>query len=357
MDKKLKKWHNYLGTDGVQIAEQKRQDMSLATMFVIAIVVFSALLIVNHDKYPPILLYTLVSILVFVTFSAILFYFTKFKQLGRMVLCSGVLGFNGALIYSGGAENTALYWVMYYPLIVYSITGPRWGTYFSMAFVLMCGILLYTPDLLMAEYKDVEKSRFLLSSVVIIIFSFINEYYRFQSQTDIETESIDNKRDANTDALTSIPNRRFLETSYFPYLRSNGTYLLPASFIMTDIDKFKFINDTYGHDVGDSAIIHAVNVIKKTLRNTDVLCRVGGEEFLICIPQMDLNRAAALAEKIRASLEKNPLKLNDGTEIAVRSSFGVSSIETAEDFSSAIKLADERLYQAKATGRNKVVSV
>jgi two-component system, cell cycle response regulator len=355
-NKLKKKWHNYINTDGIKVAERNRQDMSLATMIVIAVVVFSSLLISNYDTYSTLLFSSLLGVLIFILISAALFYLTPFQQAGRLVLCGGVLGFNGCLIYTGGAENTALYWVLYYPLICYSITGHRWGSFFSAAFVVMCIVMLFGPDLLLAEYREVEKKRFLFSSLVIIIFSFINEYYRFRSQSSIETVSLDTTRDANTDVLTDIPNRRFLESSYFPYLRSNGEYLLPAAFIMTDIDRFKLINDSYGHDVGDKAIVHAVNVIKKTLRNTDVLCRVGGEEFLICIPQMPLSRAVQLAEKIRTTMESTPLVLEDGTSIAVRSSFGVSLLESVDDFNAAIKLADDRLYKAKETGRNKVVS-
>ena len=68
---------------------------------------------------------------------------------------------------------------------------------------------------------------------------------------------------------------------------------------MLDIDDFKLLNDNYGHDVGDKAIVHCVNVIRKALRNTDVLCRVGGEEFLVCIPQMGIKKAEKIAEEVQ----------------------------------------------------------
>ena len=356
MQKKHEKWHRYINTDNVQNVEQVRQNTSLLAMISLAIVVLSGLLIANYDKYSPFLSSSLAGTLILVLISAFLFYLTSFKQLGRIVLCTGVLIFNACLIYSGGTENTALYWVMYYPLIVYSIMGPKWGSYFSGAFVVMSFYMLYTDGIVIASYGEAEKSRFLLSALVIIIFSFINEYYRYQSHSKIETVSIKHKQDANTDALTDIPNRRFLEASYFPYLKTNAGLLLPASLIMTDIDHFKVINDTYGHDVGDKAIVHAVNVIKKALRNTDVLCRVGGEEFLICIPQMGIDKATKIAEKIRVSLQETPLILEDGKPLTIRSSFGVSEITSSDDFSTAIKSADDRLYKAKEQGRNRVVA-
>ncbi len=356
MQKKNEKWHRYINTDNVQGAEQTRQDMSLFAMIILAVFVLGGLLVSNHEKYSAFLNGSLASVLGIVIASALIFYLTPFKQPGRIILCIGVLGFNGCLIYSGGSENTALYWVMYYPLIVYSITGPRLGSVFSLAFVTLCITLLYGDNLIPAVYGQVEKSRFILSTLVIIVFSFINEFYRFRSHSIIESVSTDHKHDANTDALTNIPNRRFLESSYFPYLKTNSDVLLPASLIMADIDHFKMINDTYGHEVGDQAIIHAVNVIKKTLRNTDVLCRIGGEEFLICIPQMSLIKASKVAEKIRLSLQETPLVLDDGQVITIKSSFGVSDISSRDDFNTAIKVADDRLYAAKEQGRNRVVS-
>ena len=356
MNAKQQKWYSYLKTDRVQLLEQSRKDMSLLTMIIIAILVFSSLIIVNHEIYDDFLLYSLVGALVMVVTSSCLFYLTSHRLGGRLLLCSGVLVFNGCLIYSGGTENTALYWVMYYPLIVYSITGPKYGSVFSLAFLAMSAYLLYTPGAIDATYAPTEISRFLLSSFVIVIFSFINEFYRFKSHNMIETVSLDNKKEANTDALTDIPNRRFLEDSYFPYLQQNSEMLLPAAIIMTDIDHFKMINDTHGHDVGDKAIVHCVNTLKKTLRNTDVLCRIGGEEFLICIPTMSLAKAEKIANKMRLALAETPLMVDGKDPIPIKSSFGVSVITGRSDFNTAIKLADERLYKAKEAGRNRVVA-
>lgn len=356
MQEKYEKWHRYINTDNVDNVEVKRQNMSLLAMITLAIIVLAGLLIVNHQEYSTLLNASIFGGLCFVIVSACIFYLTPHQQVGRIVLCSGLLVFNGMLIYSGGTESTALYWLFYYPLMTYSVTGKKWGSFFSFCFVVIAFLLLYTDGAIKAEYAMAERSRFLLSSLVIILFSFINEFYREQSHSKIESVSIDHKRDANTDALTDIPNRRFLEASYFPYLKANANLLLPASLIMTDIDHFKVINDTYGHDVGDKAIVHCVNVIRKALRNTDVLCRVGGEEFLVCIPQMGIKKAEKIAEKIRVSLQDTPMVLEDGKLLTIRSSFGVSEINSSDEFNSAIKLADERLYSAKEKGRNRVVA-
>lgn len=356
MSNKNEKWYSYLKADRVQLVEQTRKDMSLLTMIIIAIFVFSGLIVANHDIYSEFLLYSLVGALFMVVISACLFYLTSHRLTGRLLLCAGVLAFNGSLIYSGGTDNTALYWVMYYPLIVYSITGHKFGTFFSLSFLAMSAFFLYVPDTTIAVYAETEKSRYLLSSFVIVVFSFINEYYRFQSHSKMESVSLDNKKEANTDVLTDIPNRRFLEDSYFPYLQQNSEVLLPAAVIVADIDHFKMVNDTYGHDVGDRAIVHCVNTFKKTLRNTDVLCRIGGEEFLICIPKMSLNKAEKIANKMRTALADSPLQLEEEQILHLKSSFGVAEISSVRDFNSAIKLADDRLYKAKETGRNKVVA-
>lgn len=159
---------------------------------------------------------------------------------------------------------------------------------------------------------------------------------------------------ANTDILTGLPNRRYaltrLEQESATALRSN----LPLSVLVLDLDHFKSVNDTLGHDVGDKVLAHAAGLMRKTARTNDVVCRLGGEEFLIIAPNTDGITAMLLAERIRGSLEKNqPQGLALPHSITV--SIGVAgSVGAKPSWNELIKYADDALYQVKQANRNGV---
>jgi len=123
---------------------------------------------------------------------------------------------------------------------------------------------------------------------------------------------------------------------------------------MLDIDNFKRINDTYGHDVGDLVLKSLAETIKGILRKNDYIIRYGGEEFLILLPNATIDRAIKVAEKIRREIENKKIKIGD-KEIKFTVSLGVSEIYTSDrSLQNAIKRADEKLYKAKKKGKNRV---
>ncbi len=351
-----KLWQSYLLSRDSIDEENKRRVMSMATMAILGIVIVLSLIIKNGASYPLPLTILLLSFALILTVNMGVYVRTQNIKWAGMVACGATLVFNAALIYSGGKEGSALYWVMFVPLVTYSITGPVVGSIFAAVFLFECVVLLYGPDFGQFQYPALDSSRALMSSGVVVIFSFINEFYRSRSHSNMESLTLIHKRDANTDPLTKIPNRRFLESTYYPHLMSNSQELLPATVILADIDHFKMINDTYGHDVGDDALVHAVDVFKETLRQGDLLCRYGGEEFLICLPNIAPLKAAQIADKVREALEQTPLQLLNGSCLPITCSFGVAEIDRELGIAEALKQADLRLYQAKEKGRNLVVS-
>ncbi|WP_420860760.1 GGDEF domain-containing protein [Algirhabdus cladophorae] len=124
--------------------------------------------------------------------------------------------------------------------------------------------------------------------------------------------------------------------------------------LMVDIDHFKSVNDTYGHYAGDAVIQHVARLIKAQTQPQDIVCRFGGEEFVIFLHQADLSEGNSIAEKIRTDIEANPA-MSDGAQISVTVSIGGSLKEAAQSVDASIKLADTALYRAKETGRNKIV--
>jgi diguanylate cyclase (GGDEF)-like protein len=152
--------------------------------------------------------------------------------------------------------------------------------------------------------------------------------------------------------LTQIPNRRFIDSIYI-----KGVVYDTRDFclVFADLDSFKSINDNYGHDVGDEALVHAVDVFKSRVRHSDLLCRYGGEEFLICLPDTSLEQANKIAEGLRSELQKSPLIVSDDQCLEMTCSFGVASL-SGRTFEEAVQIADNCLYKAKELGRNQVVS-
>jgi len=169
------------------------------------------------------------------------------------------------------------------------------------------------------------------------------------------------KQQAYYDGLTKLLNRaRFIQRSR-DLLENARRFDQCVSFVLFDIDAFKRINDTFGHDAGDRAIVHVVEVAKRQLAPDALFARYGGEEFVVALPAAELAEATAVAERIRAALETTPFSANeDGERIDVTASFGVAAFGAGETASgrdaleSLLRDADAALYRAKRDGRNLV---
>ncbi len=155
---------------------------------------------------------------------------------------------------------------------------------------------------------------------------------------------------ANYDPLTGIMNRAALH-DMFNFV-SKDPFFWPISLIMFDLDNFKEINDTYGHNVGDMVLKKVAETIKRHLRRSDIFARWGGEEFVILLPHTDLRGAVKVAEKLRRALEELEIPQLKGRKITA--SFGVSELRQGESLEEAILRADKALYEAKAKGKNRV---
>lgn len=156
---------------------------------------------------------------------------------------------------------------------------------------------------------------------------------------------------SQTDQLTQIFNRVRFHDAMIHEINRVMRYETDLSIIMFDIDHFKRINDTYGHDIGDEILVAISNLVKNYVRETDIFARWGGEEFMILLPHTSLQNSSKLAERIRAVMEKNNFK----TVGTVTSSFGVTNFVRNENSEIFIKRVDRALYKAKQKGRNRVI--
>ena len=156
------------------------------------------------------------------------------------------------------------------------------------------------------------------------------------------------------DMLTGIYNRRFLDTRLKEECDRHHRYSRPLSLMMIDIDFFKKVNDTYGHQCGDHILKAVAEKASSIIRKTDVLARYGGEEFCCLLPETDAAAAEAVAENLRMQIEEMVSSF-EGNQVSVTISLGISGINGDDTPESLLKRADEALYEAKHTGRNRFV--
>ncbi|MDU0362622.1 PleD family two-component system response regulator [Rhizobium sp. 25PS6] len=163
---------------------------------------------------------------------------------------------------------------------------------------------------------------------------------------------------AVTDPLTGLYNRRYLDNHLNVLFNRSMARGRPLSVLITDIDRFKHVNDTYGHDGGDEVLREFSNRVRSTIRGADLACRYGGEEFVVVMPDTSPEIAAAVAERLRAAIESAPFMLkHSGEALNVTASFGIASrIASVLTPGQLMKQADLALYEAKNTGRNRVVA-
>ncbi|MFA5597878.1 MAG: GGDEF domain-containing protein, partial [Pusillimonas sp.] len=165
------------------------------------------------------------------------------------------------------------------------------------------------------------------------------------------------REQAFTDELTGAINRRqfnFLSERVLSQMQRNGK---PCVLMALDIDHFKRVNDTYGHAIGDLALKAFVRVCKDCVRSNDLMARMGGEEFVVLLPEAERDTGLVIAERIRAAVQELRVELPDGQTLSFTVSIGVTVITPDHpDLSHALSRADERLYHAKTSGRNRVVA-
>ena len=176
-----------------------------------------------------------------------------------------------------------------------------------------------------------------------------SDYLRNRLEESVEASIID--------PLTGLHNRRYMESHLRTLLAEALQSGRALSILVADIDHFKMVNDTYGHDGGDAVLREFSARMQRNTRGIDLACRLGGEEFLIIMPDTDIARAYQVGERLRACIAADPFQVSSETRIRVTASVGLATLERVDDTPEAIfKRADNALYAAKRRGRNRVVA-
>lgn len=156
------------------------------------------------------------------------------------------------------------------------------------------------------------------------------------------------------DPLTGLCNRTALGEALEQEVHRAHRYGHTLSLVMLDVDHFKQINDTHGHMAGDAALKAIAALIRETVRDTDLAFRFGGEEFVLLLNETPASGALIVAERLRQALARRPLRLSDGTELALTASLGVAELQADSNGHCLLEAADAAMYRAKRAGRNRV---
>jgi len=159
---------------------------------------------------------------------------------------------------------------------------------------------------------------------------------------------------AVTDQLTGLNNRRYLETHMGGLVQRAKRQTKPLSMLVMDLDHFKSVNDTHGHAVGDEVLVEFGRRLQQNVRGLDLACRVGGEEFVVVLPETDPETARMVAERLRTDVADVPFE-TEGGPLNITISIGVGALEDSDTSGDdVLKRADDALYKAKGDGRNRV---
>ncbi len=276
---------------------------------------------------------------------------------GSLLLQSVLIVLCLYLVYSGGTNQTGPLWIYLVPPVVMFFSGFRRGLITIALFATAYSILVFAPfDFLHpVTYSYEFKTRLLYSFLTLTFLASFYEYSRQSSFQRLNELTIELEKQARLDPLTHLLNRRGMRERIeqeFIRQQRNKTGL---SFLLIDVDHFKRVNDSYGHETGDTVLMALSQLLTDSIRKQDAVARWGGEEFLLLLPDTSLTQAATLAEKIRAQLEEYPIR-HDQHSLHITLSIGVAEVKDSDRPDDAINRADKRLYLAKQQGRNRVVA-
>lgn len=193
---------------------------------------------------------------------------------------------------------------------------------------------------------------------IFFIYPLIRTQAREEGKLRAMTESLSARSEtlqqaALTDALTGMQNRRYFDDALREYLEEFSRIEKPVGLMILDLDHFKHINDTHGHDVGDDVLRAVAGCLRDMTRYHDVVARLGGEEFAVVAPNMELDLLSKLAERIRSAI--SAMSISSGNvRLRVTTSVGLAIWDGAESADEFYRRADKLLYQAKRMGRNRV---
>ena len=261
-----------------------------------------------------------------------------------ITLCAAIIG----VTLNNDIHPSDIAWAAVLPVPCYVLLGLKRGTVtVAMAGAILAGGLFYFHGTGKHHIDAITLVNGLTSMAAATIGAIIYEVSRSAAELRL-------LRFANTDYLTGLSNRRHFANGFQLEREQAKRTEAPLSLLLIDIDHFKQINDSYGHEAGDLALQHMARMLRANLRADDTVGRLGGEEFAVLLPDTSLAVAQERAEQLRRSIESTPFKSARG-EISFTVSIGIAQMTCAQaEYQTLYTVADRNLYKAKAAGRNRV---
>lgn len=227
----------------------------------------------------------------------------------------------------------------------------------------------HTPILILVDESEVEilnrglelgVNDYLISPIDLseLMARTTNQIKKKNYQDELKENYLESLHQSVTDGLTELYNRRYFETHIRNMIMQSAFAPKSISLIMVDIDYFKKVNDTYGHQAGDAVIKEVSQRLKANLRLTDLCARYGGEEFVIILPATNLEFAKGVADRIKACVEETPFFIPSESTPSIKCtiSMGVSCLNENDNLDTLLARADKALYKAKESGRNIIIT-
>lgn len=256
------------------------------------------------------------------------------------------------LILSGGVEGSGVFFAFPVVMIMVMAGFNNVRGAFALCSLLMgvVAIGLYGPFPAVYDYEAVHKTRILVGISALCLMAILAEWMRVRSYMAITDTHDQLSADARHDPLTGLLNRRGLEEA----TACMEDEAFPATVALLDLDHFKQVNDVHGHDAGDVVIRSVANHLQRHFKGRDLLCRWGGEEFVVLLTRTSGDSAQALMDGIREGFARTPIVLA-GDRHFLSFSAGLAELWTRNQFEAAVQRADQQLYRAKQAGRNRVL--
>lgn len=244
---------------------------------------------------------------------------------------------------------SAFVWVYMIPLMAYLLLGKTAGFFVTVPFAVLAilAYLIKHPEQFQGAGL-IDMGNAVLCGLLIVLFVHVYEARRAAAQRQL-------RELAETDGLTGVANRSCFQGELDASIAQGGRSGERLVLVLLDLDHFKKVNDRWGHEAGDQALRHVCSCISKRLRRTDLLARLGGEEFAILLRHTDNGEARPLIETLRTQIESNPLIYRQH-EIVLSATFGLAEWPLdGADSDQLYRCADQRLYRGKHQGRNQLV--
>lgn len=265
-----------------------------------------------------------------------------------------VIPFFSTMLLALNTPNTSVTifgWVLLIPILSHLLLGRVRGLLVSSVFMLLAALIYWKQFHHSAELMDPRA----IANVVVLSFCVLACSYAYEISRERSDLQLLNA--AHTDFLTGLTNRMGLNEFFIRESMRARRDKSPLSYLAVDLDFFKQVNDRYGHDIGDQTLSHVAHVMKERLRGTDLVARVGGEEFAVLLVNTNADDAEKVAHSLRETVQSEPLQLPD-YDVHVSISVGIAELGTDGDGLEELMIAaDRRLYQAKDYGRNQVVGL